>query len=518
MNEQDIPIDIHSNKLLDWLTSRRHCTKDWHLDILKIRENINNAIQDMPAHEGIVKLLSGSHINYFHCLKIVEILKETEADTKNLFGRYGSQRMKDWQEIIQLYQKDNLYLAEAAQILIRNTNFEVPSLRKQITKLEQLHNEYIKKEKDYMKAENTSRNEFNATCKQLGIPGKQIKNELSNILEELPEIYEKVGQNFKTIKTAIDVFAAFVEFNSVKDKSNNCLSLIKYIVENGNTSCYEWTYGEKPIALELPQSIITDIEEKPKTDGIDFGDSNEIDFGGLDTAANIDFGNIDFGDVKVEKGEIDWGNLNTDENEQAGNQEIDFDISLEESGIIVEEAGIEGGVARGMDALTLLDNPRTRNQVIDELMELQAFLKMRLYEMSGENDLLTISHMQNAPAILQMQTLETVSSMMGTLEIILNELTNNRTMHLHNIKHSPKYIDMLVHQLKQKITVTDKMQQSRKIVLEKAEEARQEALEIQPVIDLIVEKTKILQEQIENEISKKYKNRVVNIIGGIKTL
>jgi len=71
-------------------------------------------------------------------MKIVEILKETEADTKNLFGRYGSQRMKDWQEILRLYEKDNVYLAEAAQMLMRNVNYEVPSIKKQIQKLEQL--------------------------------------------------------------------------------------------------------------------------------------------------------------------------------------------------------------------------------------------------------------------------------------------------------------------------------------------------------------------------------------------
>lgn len=76
-------------------------------------------------------------INYFYCIKIVEILKETEADTRNLFGRYGSQRMKDWQEILRLYEKDNVYLAEAAQMLMRNVNYEVPSIKKQIQKLEQ---------------------------------------------------------------------------------------------------------------------------------------------------------------------------------------------------------------------------------------------------------------------------------------------------------------------------------------------------------------------------------------------
>jgi hypothetical protein len=49
-------------------------------------------------------------IDYFVCQKIVEILKETEVNSKNIFGFYSSQRMKDWLEIIKLYEKDNIYL------------------------------------------------------------------------------------------------------------------------------------------------------------------------------------------------------------------------------------------------------------------------------------------------------------------------------------------------------------------------------------------------------------------------
>ncbi|XP_064649473.1 uncharacterized protein LOC135501342 isoform X2 [Lineus longissimus] len=37
-------------------------------------------------------MLQGTYINYFHCLRIVDLLKETEAGSKNMFGR--SQRMK----------------------------------------------------------------------------------------------------------------------------------------------------------------------------------------------------------------------------------------------------------------------------------------------------------------------------------------------------------------------------------------------------------------------------------------
>ena len=46
------------------------------------RTRVGEAMRDMPEHQGIAALLSGAHINYFHCLRIVEILKETEADTK----------------------------------------------------------------------------------------------------------------------------------------------------------------------------------------------------------------------------------------------------------------------------------------------------------------------------------------------------------------------------------------------------------------------------------------------------
>lgn len=45
------------------------------------------------------------------------------------------------------------------------------------------------------------------------------------------------------------------------------------------------------------------------------------------------------------------------------------EISLDESGIVVEGQGLSGGVARGEDALSLLDNPSTRNQFIDQLVE-----------------------------------------------------------------------------------------------------------------------------------------------------
>ncbi|KAF2882571.1 hypothetical protein ILUMI_23588 [Ignelater luminosus] len=505
MDEQNIPIDINTGKLLDWLISRRHVSKDWQPNVLAIREKINSAIQDMPEHEEIVELLSGQHINYFHCLKIIEILKETEADTKNLFGRYGSQRMKDWQNVVSLYQRDGVYLAEAAQMLIRNVNFEVPSLRKQVAKFEQVQVDAEKKIKDYTKTETATYNEFNTICKQLGISGKNIKNELVELLKELPGIYEKATKKIKMVESSVNLYGAFLKYHSGDNADHNALCILKYVIDNGNTTTYEYTYGEKPVLIEEIEINISEAEDKC------------VDEGGIDFGDDIDFGDNNFDNIVVEEGQIDWGNLNTDEGFEIV-EHADLNINLEESGIVVEKSGMDGGVARGTDAYTVLDNPKTRHFCLNDLFDLQAFLAARLYEMSNDSDLLSVSQMQDAPAILQMQTSESIQSMIDCVNIGIDELSNKRTQHLHNIKHSPKYVDMLTASLNQKLAVVDRLKASKKVLEGQIQVARNQIKDAQPVISRVIQNTKILQKQIEEDISKKYKGRPVHIVGAVNML
>nr|CAD7440956.1 unnamed protein product [Timema bartmani] len=528
MQEQDLPIDIHTNKLLDWLISRRHCNREWQSQVLTIRTKINNAIQDMPVHEGIMKLLSGTYINYFHCKKIVDILKETEADSKNFFGSYGSKRMKDWQEIIKLYEKDNVYLSEAAQMLIRNVNYEVPSIKKQIAKCEQFQQECDKKVADYGKAANSVRGEFQTTCKQLGIQGYRIKHELVERLIELPAIYSKIAGNAKNLESAAQFYSEFVKFVLGKEYPGGCISLLKYLIKNGNTSTYQWVHKEPPLSIEEPPLNIK-LDDEPEDDAA--GNSGTIDFGD-DTGDSIDFGslgdadaaNIDFGDVTLEgEGDIDWGGIevvNPSAGDGAGTEEIDFNISLEESGIVVESSGLEGGVAKGKEALTILDNPSTRNTLIDEIKELESFLKIRLHEMrsSSSGDLLSMSLLQDAPTILQLQSTESVEKMLSDLQGALTDITDQRTQHLHNIKNSPKYVDMLANSLKQKLAAAEKLVASQEVVRQRRSEAHSEANELRPKLKLVIDKTKQLQAEIQQDISKKYKGRPVNLMGGVNTL
>jgi hypothetical protein len=53
---------------------------------------------------------------------------------------YSSQRMKDWNNITSIYQKNSIYLAEASSLLQRHVTYEIPSLRRQIVKTQQFQN------------------------------------------------------------------------------------------------------------------------------------------------------------------------------------------------------------------------------------------------------------------------------------------------------------------------------------------------------------------------------------------
>lgn len=74
-------------------------------------------------------------------------------------------------------------------------------------------------------------------------------------------------------------------------------------------------------------------------------------------------------------------------------------------------------------------------------LQLEAFMKLRLYEFKGDdrNNLLSFSQMQDASPILQLSTIETTQNMLDNVQVILSEILHSNVQHLHNIKHYPRY-------------------------------------------------------------------------------
>ncbi|KAK8733183.1 hypothetical protein OTU49_006511 [Cherax quadricarinatus] len=493
MNEQNLPIDIHVGKLVEWLISRRHVKREWPEDVRMIREKINNAIQDMPEHPEITRLLSGTYINYFHCLKIVEILRETEKDTKNILGWYGSQRMKDWQEVIRLYEKDSVYLAEAAQLLVRNVNYEVPSIKRQISKGIQIQQDCDRKVEDCIRGIADSKKKYLQMCKQIGIAGDKVKHELVDLLKTLPEEFAVIAESSKSLAPARQLYSDFLSF-TIKETQPECLPLLKFVMEHGNVTTYEWLYGEAPCSIEEPHLEFSLDDETDKTE------SDQIDFG--------DGGTIDFGEAS---GEIDWGNL-TEVNTQTVNWDVGEIDNITTADIVVEDSGVAGGVAKDSEALSVLYNPKTRNQFIDELYELQGFLGQRISELKYEGSVF-FNQFSNAAISVQDHTADQVAEMLSQVKSLLAKLSTTKMQHLYLISSSARYVDRLADSLKSKLAVGDKLAESQVSAIQLKEKTAEEQRSLTPKLALIIARTKELQSHIQEHISKRYKNRPVNLMG-----
>jgi len=495
MSDGNIPIDIAVRKLLDWLVSRRICSRSWHDSVSVIRQKVGEALNDMPEHPGIKQLLAGANINYFTCLRIVEILKETESNSKNFFGSYGSQRMKDWQQIVRLYEVDSVYLAEAASVVCQNVVYEASGLKKALAKCDAVEVECDKKEEQIRRRAADLKEEFRKECKVLGICGDgSIKKEIVALANNLPTTYVEIAEELKELRSVCEFYSQAVK-NTVEG-SSIIVGNLQYIIEHGNVTTYEWKFGEKPISVEDVANVFIDDESADNGEAeIDFGDEDQIDFGAGD-ADEIDFGGdeIDFGAQ-----EIDFGEANVE-------ADIDFE-NVDMTAISVEGGGLAGGVAKEEEALTILDNRRIRQLIIDELEELLCYVTQRLAEKSnpsGKFSLVTVGETEDW---------EELGRRVRLVETALARLAEPRLLQLQLIRSSPASVDRTVERLQGKLSLAARVEAGRGEVEQRRGEVREERMKAAQQLVLITEKTKELQKDLEADISKRYNGRRVNIMG-----
>jgi len=173
-------------------------------------------------------------VNYY---KLVEICNPLFCFLKN---------RKDWQDILKSYQKEHLYISESASILARNVIYEVPALKRLITKLEQAQSESFKKEATCKKQSQDYRDKFNTNCTQLGLQfdiqknpeakppsigavGKQLTNQMS---QELPAIFDKIALKSKDVREAVLYYRRFLENNIslTKEERDGFLGLLLFVI------------------------------------------------------------------------------------------------------------------------------------------------------------------------------------------------------------------------------------------------------------------------------------------------
>ena len=215
--------------------------------------------------------------------------------------------------------------------------------------------------------------------------------------------------------------------------------------------------------------------------------SGGIDFGDDDAGGGIDFGDdagggIDFGD---DSGGIDFG-------DDSGGISVGGGADI---GIVVESTGSTQPPVTTRESILQLSE--TRNQVIDQLLELEGFLVQRHTELSTDESLTGQTQFQNAPATVVPST-TVIEGMITAVQDVVGLLTKPKVQQLILITNSVKYLERLT------VSLTNKQQMSTNLLgkLDTIEEqrvaARQTIAETTPKLKAVVSQTKIIQGQVNH--------------------
>ena len=263
--------------------------------------------------------------------------------------------------------------------------------------------------------------------------------------------------------------------------------------------------------------------------GIDFGgdDAGGIDFG-ADEAGGIDFGDdgggIDFGD---DGGGIDFGDDSGIDFGDGGGIDFTYDtatIDFSDTGnyeIVCEASGTEKKKMTETEAnQSLLDSSEHRSEVVNEFMELEAFLSQRIADMDKKTSAQTFNDYQNAPELVQQTGNEQLSEWKASVGEILSKLNSSETRQLIQIVSSEGQVQRLTDALVKKHDDIQKFRQQAKDMEAKESSLQEAVVQTHQSLKHIVTKVRELKGFVEEILGKQkgYGDCKFQLVGAINTV
>ncbi|PIN13211.1 CDK5 activator-binding protein [Handroanthus impetiginosus] len=555
---RNLPIDIAFARLGEWLVDRKRIPGDWRKRMAAVRAKMATAFASLPKDiDPFFLTLDPEGIGYLEAKKIYEILLKSTPESRNIFGRLSG-AAGDWEKIVRAYEKDHIFLGEAAQIMVQNVNYEIPYLKKQVQKSQQQLAELERKEADIKRNAALSAAKYTEACQELGLQGINVRSELlGTAITSLPGTFSQILEvlNSDSVSRAIEFYSTFVkDAHTEKDKTSGpVLPNLIYVREEPpslNVSASPEVFDAVCAQVGHDEPVLTAGTAEIAADSIDWDitlDSSQIDW---------DIGNVETEDNGnglgpyeiVNASDILPNSPHKDGVEAPQNSEItevpeapdvsvsgiSWDISVENPQIGgAEEASLLSTVTgagstyhytkpeateSNRDRSQLMET-EYRNKILDDLFEAKAFLNQRFLELTNEETLSLQHQVQSvAPVVLQQYASDSIQAVLSDITLAISLLTNRKTRDLIMILNSRRFLDRLVSTLEEKKHHEVKLKEGLKDLYAKRLELQNSLSSSWPKQEAALVKTRELKKLCESTLSKMFDGRPVNIIGEINTL
>ncbi|KAI3984315.1 hypothetical protein MKX01_011269 [Papaver californicum] len=556
---RNLPIDIAFSRLGEWLSDRKKIPGDWRKRLTAIRSKISSAFSLLPKDvDPYFQTLDPEAIGYTEAIQIYDILLKSTPESRNIFGRLSGSA-GEWEAIVRAFEKDHIYLGEAAQIMVQNVSYEIPYQKTQVQKIQQQLAELDRKEADIKRTAALSAAKYVEACQELGLQGKNVRLELVETAKSLPNTFSKFLEviNGNSVLQAMDYYSNFVKDAHTENEKTSGIVLpnLRDLVENPPSLSVE-DHGSVVESSEVIGSCVIDGE--------------------LVSDADNPNHNIDW-DISVDSSQIDWDIATAEETEEAANglgpyeivnasealqasvednsmgfeqclsnkpedsqapesslPDISWDISVENPQLDMHEETVlvnvdmetQSGLASGSVKSTDIKQERSqlldteyRNKILDDLFEIKAFLNQRILELRSE-ETSSLQHQVQAvaPFVLQQYTADAVQTMLSDISSAIGILVGRKTRDLIMILNSKRFLDRLVTTIEEKKHHEVKLKESLKDLVGRRMEFQNTLSSSWPKQEAALAKTRELKKLCESSLSSMFEGRPVHIIGEINSI